>query len=149
MPREKKNSKDAAADYIAFRDRTAAELRRKLKEKEYTAEEIEEAMDFALDCGLVNDAEYSLRYAEYSLAKGRGPLRIARDLSQKGVERSLIQATLEAQSDSETEYETAMKLAVKELPEEASEKDFARIARKLSSRGFRSSVISRVMNRLR
>lgn len=147
--KEKKNPRDAAADYIALRARTEAELRRRLKEKEYTQEEIEETLSFALDCGLVNDEEYSMRYTECSMRKGRGPLRIFRELSEKGVSRGLIQAALEAQFDAETEYETALKLAVKELPEDADEKDFARTARKLASRGFRSSAISRVMNGLR
>ena len=146
---DKKSARLVVADYVSRRERTEAELKRKLEEKGYSEDEMDDAMGYARDCGLVDDRSYCVRFAEYSLKKERGPLRVMRDLSEKGVKRERIQDALTEVMDEEAERETALHLAEKELPEEAGEKEFARVARKLASRGFRGSVISWVMNRLR
>lgn len=149
MESKKRNPRDEAADYIARRDRTEAELRRRLRDKGYSEEEVEETAAFAEECGWIDDASYCRRYIEYSRLRGRGPLRILRDLAEKGVERMLVQELLEELFNREAESAAAFALAEKELSERIDEKNLARTARKLASRGFRAGAISDALRRIR
>ncbi len=162
-PKEKKEVKDAAMDYIRFRERSMLEIRKHLKEKAYSPEEIEEAMEFLVDCNLASDRRYCESYLRRGLEKGKGPVRLRRELMEKGVSEELVREGLEEFLDKDQERSRAMEKARKVLgldgfgttfgEEEPAprieERDLARAARRLASLGYRSEVVYDVIGRLR
>lgn len=112
---EKRSAKDQAMRYLEYRARTVSEVRSHLIEKEYPEEEIADCLEFLRDCHFVDDEAYLQRYIEYSIEKGRGPLRIRQELGQKGIPPEQIELGLEALYDRECQRETALRQAEKAL----------------------------------
>ena len=90
------NSKDYALKLIAFKDRTEKEIRTKLKEKNYNEPEIEEAVEFLKNYGYVNDLRYASHFTNDAInLKKWGKARIRTELLRKGVDRDIVDKTLE------------------------------------------------------
>lgn len=87
---------DKALDTLARRARSAADLARWLREKEFTAEEIAPAIDRLTALGLLDDLAYARGFARTRLGAGRGygPRRVAMELARKGVARGIVDAVL-------------------------------------------------------
>ncbi len=147
---EKRSARDAALWYLQSRDRTAGEIRRYLREKEYTDEEIEETLAFLREYRYVDDASYAARYLRYAVERGKGPLKVRADLEGRGVAAALIREALEEGYPEELEQETALREGQKAMAGKPAEQRFLdKTARRLQSRGFRASVITEVISRLR
>ena len=89
-------AKEKALRLLSFRAHSKKELENKIKHytDQQSAEQVAKKME---DIGLVNDLEFSKTYArEFSSRKYYSKNRIIYELSQKGVEKSII---LEAISD--------------------------------------------------
>lgn len=149
----KRTAKDEAMRYLEYRSHTASEVRSHLKKKEFPEDEIDECMEFLLDCHFIDDEEYCRRFIEYSMEKGRGPQRIRQELNQKGVSGELISIGMDELYDSETQRETALRQAEKALgapgEEGFTEKELAKAARRLAGQGFSQSIVYDVLGRLR
>ncbi len=87
---------DKALDTLARRARSAADLARWLREKEFTPEEIAPAVDRLTALGLLDDLAYARGFARTRLGAGRGygPRRVAMELARKGVARGVVDAVL-------------------------------------------------------
>lgn len=154
---------EAAAAYLANRMHTVFEMRKHLKEKEYSADEIEETIANLLDMKYLDDYQYALRYYEYNRDKRRGTLRAERELAERGVDREIIRNAKEdfLYEQKVDEFEDALlaarpevftksdifgdEVTVKELDDKLS----AKIARKLETKGFNRGDIFRVLDALR
>ncbi len=66
------------------------DLARRLIRRTHPRDAVEAALDRAAALGLLDDAKFTVHYVQTRAARGRGPLRILRDLLALGVERSLI-----------------------------------------------------------
>ena len=101
----------------------------------------------------LDDEAYAARYAADAARKGKGKLRIARELAQKGTDAEAVKAALEAVAGDEdqlSERDRAMAEAQMMLRgEKPDEKTLARIGRRLSSYGYEPSVIWDVLGKLR
>ena len=150
-------AKEMALRYLSFRDRSIGELRKYLKEKNIDPEKIEETLKDLAEAGLLNDSLYCANYIRYAAGKGRGPLRIEKELREKGIDPQTAKVEMEAFFEETDERAQALALAQKALLRSADpaeigqgrmpgEKDFARVARRLASQGFRSSVIYEVLS---
>jgi regulatory protein len=73
-----------------------ADLGRRLRRKGHAPEAIELALGRLIERGYLDDGAFAANYVETRAAKGRGPLRLARDLAAMGVERSIIDRALQA-----------------------------------------------------
>lgn len=156
-----KDPKETALAYLSYRSRTAEEIRKHLKQKGFEADEAEETLIFLQDNNFVDDNNYCKLYVEYAIEKGRGPLRIAGALAEKGVASEIIRAELEECLDGEAERELAMALAEKFLNvpgkgedqennhQRVDEKTLARLGRRLASQGFHATVIYDVLAKSR
>ncbi|MDD3349604.1 MAG: RecX family transcriptional regulator [Eubacteriales bacterium] len=146
-----KNVREAAIHYLSFRDRTTSEVRKYLEGKEFPSEEIDETIEAFLDCSLLSDEKYCGNYIRYSIEKGRGPLRIEKELREKGIDIEEIRRELELQFSERGEKELAMECAQKlfEKIGECNDKELSRIARRLATQGFRSTVIFEVLGKLK
>jgi regulatory protein len=85
---------DTAAYYLSFKDRTVKELTDKLKDKEYEAEEIDDAVSKLLHYGYLDDERYARAYIKDNL-KRKGINLIKRELFAKGVDRDAVSSVWE------------------------------------------------------
>lgn len=154
--RSKKTALEEAYSYIASRMRTAAEVTKHLREKGYSSEETQDAVNEMIGNRYLDDYQYALRYFEYNREKRRGSLRAARELAEKGVDRQTVENAREdfLYENKVNEYEDALAAARRELSirsgsPEADEKTIASIGRRLESRGFTRADIFRVLESIR
>jgi regulatory protein len=75
---------------IERRSFARADLGRRLRRKGHAPEAIEAALGRMAEQGLLDDAAFAANYVETRSARGRGPLRLTRDLIGMGVERGII-----------------------------------------------------------
>lgn len=153
LDKKKRPAMDVAADYLAARMRTCSEVRKKLQEKSYNADEIEEAIENLQNLNYLNDYDYAKRYFEYSASKHRGAKRAERELAEKGVDSETIALAYEdyIYESKVDEYEEALEIARSACNgvSEIDEKLIAKVARKLQSRGFKMDDIYKVMSEMR
>lgn len=163
--------RDAAARALATRNRSKKELKDYLLKKGFSCDDTDEVILAFEEAGYLSDSEYAQQFFRYGFRKGWGKSRIFRELSKRGVDSSLIDDAYDEHIEScmeenspgdffgstETEYreyDRALAVAEKMCAGEhfdggkVSEKFKARVARRLSSYGYESSVIYRVINNL-
>ena len=144
---------EEAAELLSGRSFMSADLERKLRAKGFEADEARAAVERLQELGYVDDGSYAKDYASDAARKGKGRLRIARELAQKGADARTAKEALQAVADDEdqlSERERAMAEAQKMLRgEKPDEKTLARIGRRLSSLGYEPSVIWDVLGKLR
>jgi regulatory protein len=93
-PRERLPIRTAALLMLGRRDYTVAELRKKLADKEYPAEEIASVVANLVADGSLDDERVAAAHARTASGiKGRGRFRIQRELDARGIERDLARAT--------------------------------------------------------
>ncbi|MCF0141484.1 MAG: regulatory protein RecX [Mogibacterium sp.] len=153
--KEKRSAFDAAADYLSRRARTCKETRDYLRKKEYSEEEISEAVNKLLEYEYLDDADYAKRYFEYGYSRMKGRRKIEAELMEKGVEASVIANACEDYfyENGAREYENALEIAQAEYERsgknEADEKLVGKVARKLESKGYRTDDIYKVIAEMR
>lgn len=105
MTRSKSNVSDPfalALRWLTGRDRSTAELRRKLDAAGFSAEAVEETLERCRSCGYLDDHRFALERARALLRSGRGCGRkILHDLHQHGIADS---QAVDALATAETEY---------------------------------------------
>jgi regulatory protein len=75
---------------LARRELSTAQLRARLLEREHRAEDVEAAIEQLREAGALDDARVARAYAETALkVKGRGRLRIQRELNEMGIPREI------------------------------------------------------------
>ena len=73
---------------LARRELTVEGVRSRLREREYSEAEISTAIDRLLETGALDDVRVALAYARTAATvKGRGRLRVARELQAMGIAR--------------------------------------------------------------
>lgn len=99
---------DVAYAYLAKRDRTVREVRRRLEEREVDAATVEETLAELTDAGMLDDARYATRFAEDRRnLDAWGAARIERRLLDVGVPAGDIAAAL-AMQEGEDEFGAAL-----------------------------------------
>lgn len=79
---------------LELRSHARADLSRRLLRKGHPRPAVEAALERIEELGLLDDAAFARYYVQSRAARGRGPLRLTRDLLALGVERSLIDRAL-------------------------------------------------------
>ncbi|MBI4537633.1 MAG: regulatory protein RecX [candidate division NC10 bacterium] len=136
---------EAAVALLAMRARSSEELRRRLRQRRFSREEIEAAIARLTAAGYLNDAAFALQWALARQARqGLGPARLARELKAKGVGDGEVAAALESLRGERDERQVAAEAAAQRmkglrgLPAEAARR---RLAASLERRGFSVEVI--------
>lgn len=105
-----------ALRFLERRPFAARDLARRLVLKGHPPEAVEAARGRAEQLGLLDDARFTLHYVQTRAARGRGPLRLKRDLAALGVERRVVdQALLEAFGADGSEAPQAEAVALRRL----------------------------------
>ena len=132
--------RECALALLEFRDRTERELRRKLKEREYSTEEIDETVLFLKEYRYLDDAAYAGRYIRTCAAR-KSRRQIRADLERKGVSREIIDLQLQIRKLLEKKgYEPGKSMEPAE---------YRRLMGALGRRGFSGEAIRRVMESMR
>jgi len=136
----------AALRLLTRRDYTAKELRTRLLDRDLPEDEVASVVDALTAQGLVNDrrvAESFVRAA--SAIKGRGRLRISRELEQRGVDRALVREAVAA-LPVEDEAATLRKIIErKRLPARLNPAEHRRVFGQLLRRGFSADLIAKAL----
>jgi regulatory protein len=128
-----------------------ADLGRRLRRKGHAPEAIEAALERMAEHGLLDDAAFTANYVETRSARGRGPLRLIRDLMAMGVERSLIDRTVAAHEADSEGSDVPLTLATKragqlrDLPRPVKRR---RVLAYLARRGFSGRKITELVARI-
>ncbi len=128
--------RESAMNYLARREHSRQELEQKLAQKEYSADDISDALDRLVDDGLLSDVRFAEAYVNARRQRGSGPLKIQMELTSRGVSDTIIKQFLDQQAASW--YELAQEVRCKRfgegLPSEYEQR--MRQARFLQQRGF-------------
>lgn len=112
---------DLAYGYLNQRDRTVAEVRRHLEHKGAPPDAVENSIRTLIDQGYLDDVRFARLFAtDKRELEQWGSERITRGLLSRGIERELIEATLDEQRTSdeagETELDRALGLLRRRFP---------------------------------
>ena len=88
-----------AMELLARREHSRLELRQKLLQRGYPPELIDSALERLIEERLLDEGRYAELYACARADKGYGPLRIARELRERGVPEDQVAATLATLED--------------------------------------------------
>jgi regulatory protein len=86
---------DVGLRMLARRELSTSQLRARLLEREHSSADVDAAIEQLKESGALDDARVARAYAETALkVKGRGRLRIQRELSEMGIPREVAAAAL-------------------------------------------------------
>ncbi len=147
MDNERASLYQAAIRFLAGRDHSRAELRRKLLARNAVPERVDGILDELEGDGYLSDRRFAESWLRSRIGRGQGPLRIRRDLAEKGVADTLIEEAFESvQDDWDGLLRQVHDRKFGDTPC-ADERDMARRARFLAYRGFASADIYRLLRR--
>lgn len=139
-PSPRKSAFEYAVNALTRRGHSVAELRKKMKEKLYEAQEIESVLHLLISKGFLNDASYAESLCSILSARGDGKRKIAGKLRMKGIDPELIKETLSSLEEQIPEEEAALASLQKKssalLREEDPCKRKEKALRFLAGRGF-------------
>ena len=134
-----------ACDFLARREHSRQELKRKLSRSCADGILIDELLDKLSEEGLQSDERFAESFVHHRLNKGQGPMKIRQELVQRGIEQRLISTYLE--SDLVDWLSLAEEVRVKKFGKDAPS-DYqkkAKQSRFLYSRGFNSETINQLL----
>ena len=131
-------------DLLSRREHSYRELFDKLKLRDFDTDDITLALDKLQSENLLNDERFTESYVHYRMQKGFGPLRIKKELSDKGVDSELIQNQI-AKYDA-VWFELMEKQRNRKFGEEipADYKEKMKQARFLQNKGFSPESVMRL-----
>lgn len=149
--------RERAVSYLNVKPRTRQQVMVYLRNKGFQEEDILEAVRELEEYHYIDDLSYSRMYFQYGFEKGRGVVRIKRELSEKGVDSHVIEAAYDELEDVPDQYEVASEIAAgmtagvdwEQMGYEDARRLQAKIGRRLMTRGFSSDIVYKVINRLK
>lgn len=139
-----------ALNLLTHRGRSERELRQRLRQKGYTAAAIDETIRRVVDWGYLDDEQFAAAWVEQrSSGKPRSRRALAHELREKGVDREIIEATIE-EADID-EVADARRLAADKWRKERGQdpdKRRQRTAAYLARRGYGWDVAKQVIDEL-
>ena len=143
-----KRARKRAMYLLQKMDRTEQQLRAKRVQSEYPEEIVEDAIAYVRSYHYIDDVRYAENYVRcHQDTKSKMQIKIA--LTQKGVEREVIDHALEECLETDAEQLICRLLEKKRSnAETADEGERRRVYQYLARRGFRSSEILHCMNQM-
>ncbi len=149
------NIKEAAVRYLEHRSRTCGEMKAHLIQKGFEMPEIQKTIEELRELHYLDDFQYTIAYLNYGFSKGKGMKLIKYELYDKEVDSNTIEDAICSYEEEygvcldeyeiERAIEQAAKVADGALPDD---RMTAKIARRLSSKGYSSDVIFKVIGQL-
>ena len=99
---------DAALRFLEVRSRSIAEVRRRLTSAGYRAELVDGAIARLVELGMLDDAAFARLWVESrDRAHPRGERALMVELRQKGIDATIVAATLKARREAAVRWEDA------------------------------------------
>jgi regulatory protein len=146
-PLDQRRARLVAADLLARRAWTCAELTRRLRRRGASAADAEEVVADLVARGHLDDAAFARQWVTTRSARGYGATRLRAELRARGVTAALIDAAL-VELDSADALERARVLAARRLPALRGRDPLnaaARLRDHLLRRGYTAGVVARVV----
>jgi regulatory protein len=138
---------------LARRELSTAQLEARLLEREHTPDDIEAAIQRLKEAGALDDARVAQAYTRTALkVKGRGRLRIQRELNEMGIPREIVASALADAFGEVDERNLIAKAITKKLRGRAKIEtpgEYARVYRFLMRQGFSSAAVSAALRAYR
>ena len=140
--------RDCALSLLERSDKTAWEMRKKLKDREHQPEEIEETMAFLEEYHYIDDREYVRKYIR-TYSSHKSIRRICAELEQKGVDRELIHAGIQdLPVDEETQIIKWLRKKGYEPGEPLEWAQYRRLTAALGRRGYSFDIIRKATEQM-
>ena len=137
---------------LARRELTVEGVRSRLRDREYSDTEISAAVDRLLETGALDDARVALAYARTAAAvKGRGRLRVVRELHAMGVARqTAAEAVAEVfgDLDERTMIARALQKKLRGRTKLRDQGERARLYQFLMRQGFSTAAVAAALRKL-
>ena len=142
-----------ALHLLARRELSVDECRQRLLDKDHPAEDIDAAIAHLLETGGLDDARVARAYARTAVnIKGRGRLRVQRELNDKGIPRDVAAAALAEVFGDADERAMVARAIQKRLRGRTTVKDRAESARLyqyLMRQGYTPAAVMAALRKLR
>ncbi|GAB4279267.1 MAG: RecX family transcriptional regulator [Candidatus Promineifilaceae bacterium] len=138
---EVEKAKNTAIRLIEYRPRSIAEVKNHLKKKNYSDLSIEQAIERLIAVDLLNDEKFARYWLEQrNTFKPRSKIALQQELRQKGIDRTIIDATLDTLNEEDAARRAAQAKARrwKQLPEQDFKK---KLGQYLQRQGFSYTII--------
>jgi regulatory protein len=140
------STRTAALNLLGRRDYTTAELRSRLADRGYPPVEIQAVSEEFEAKHLLDDRRVAAAFVRTAVAiKGRGRLRIERELRARGVAPALAHELVAAVGPDDEERTIRAILAKKRFPSRPSPAERRRMFAHLLRRGFPAAVVIRAL----
>lgn len=157
--KKKRSVDEEAVRKLSRKSMSTEELRQFLRSKEYSSGEIEEELKELKKHRYLDDQRFAWEYLQYAFSQNRSRQRAFSELRRKGVSDEDMQNAFMDYEDLEgglnekemarSEAEKVLRMADLEWDDPIPDKIRGRIARRLSARGFSSSLIWDLLDELR
>ncbi len=153
----KKEEQECANNYglrlLNFKMRTEQEIRRRMKEKEYTEDVVDTTIEYLYYLNYLNDEEYASKFIkDKSNLKNMGKERIKRELYAKGIDKEIINNQIEEIVDDDDEYEKATEMAIKKLETTYKNDDknaqYRKLGGFLQRKGYSMNIVFKILKEL-
>jgi regulatory protein len=138
---------------LARRELSAAQVKARLLEREHAAEDVDAAIEQLRESGALDDARVARAYVETALrVKGRGRLRIQRELNEMGIPREVASAALADAFGDVDERRLIAKAIAKKLRGQRkidTPGEYARVYQFLMRQGFSPAAVSAALRTYR
>src|SRR5438874_4020083 len=138
---------------LARRELSAAQLKARLLEREHAAKDVDAAIEQLRESGALDDARVARAYTETALkVKGRGRLRIQRELNEMGIPREIAAAALAdafGEVDERGLIAKALKKKLRGPQKIDTPQEYGRVYQFLIRQGFSPAVVSAALRAFR
>ena len=141
---EEHPARKKAMDLLLRMDRTEKNLRDKLREKEFSDEEIEDAVQYVKGFHYLDDERFAETYIRFH-ENEKSRLRLRQDLIRKGVDRELCEQKLRELYAGDEDAQIRYFLEKKQYSPDMEEKEKRRIYAFLARKGFETAKIYQAM----
>ncbi len=146
-------AKNNSIRFLSYRPRSEWEIINKLKNKKYSKGIIEKTIHWLKEKKLINDQEFSLMWIKDRLTnKPMGKLKLRKELYNKGIDRNIVESTINAFFEKEEdELELAYQLVSRKkhsLRLKNIKLEPKNIINLLKNRGFSYHVINHIYDEL-
>ena len=133
---------------LEYSPRTVYQLKKRLMDDGFSAEQADDAIRYAESFGYVDDGNYAMEYVRTGCQK-KSRRQLYMQLSSRGVDKESIEDALEAYADEQEN--TVRRLAQKRLTQKPprKEEDFLKAVKSLVSKGFPYEMAKRAVWELR
>ncbi len=144
------SARDAALRLLAVRARSREELRQRLRRKSFDETTVDEVLSDLENVGLIDDDAFARAWAdERARLRPVGPARLRHELYRKGIDRAIVERTIDETYAGERELELARAAAARKAAKTTpTTKERARLLRFLLGRGFSREVARNVIEEL-